>query len=115
MARQEFTRTTKLKAWDRAKGRCENCERKLFPGDRVEYDHRIPCALGGDNSLGNCQVLCGWCHGEKTAKSDAPTIAKSRSVRARHVGAKTPKRKGNGFGPKHLKKKVTGEVVPRDD
>ena len=93
MKRKEFTRTTKLAAWDRAGGCCEACGRKICPGDGPEYDHRIACELGGDNSAANCTVLCRWCHTAKTTGEDVPAIVKGRRVRARHANARTPKRK----------------------
>lgn len=112
MTRREFTRTTKLAAFERAGGCCEQCGRKIV-AERPEYDHRIPCEMGGDNSLDNCQVLCPWCHAEKTHKEDAPARAKSRRVRARHVGARTPKATLPGGKGSKLKRKVNGEVVER--
>lgn len=115
MPRPEFTRTTKLAAWDRCKGRCETtvnnkpvggCGRKIFPGDGPEYDHIIAAALGGDNSLNNCAVLCIWCHQAKTTSEDMPAIVKGRKIRAQHANAKTPRRKipyrlfnGDGVDP----------------
>ena len=89
--RAEFSRRTRLDAWDRQGGKCNDCGRKLYPGDRIEYDHIITCEQGGGNSLDNCQVLCGWCHDGKTVV-DIKRTAKSRSVRAGHIGAKKPKR-----------------------
>jgi 5-methylcytosine-specific restriction protein A len=49
-------------------------------GNGPEFDHRIPCAEGGDNSLENCDVLCRNCHGAKT-KKDVPRIAKGKRIR----------------------------------
>ena len=113
MTRKEFTRRTKLQAWDRTEGHCEECTVKIRPGNGPEYDHRIPCELGGDNSPENCQVLCKNCHGTKTTKKDAPAIAKSRSVRAAYVGANNPRNPLPGGRNSGIKKKLTGEVVPR--
>lgn len=110
--RAEFSRRTKLNAWERAGGACEACGRKLFPGDRIEYDHRVTCEQGGGNDLGNCQVLCGWCHNGKTA-TDARRSAKSRSVRAGHVGAKKAKAPLPGGRQSRWKRKINGEVVER--
>src|SRR4051812_25861230 len=111
MKRQEFSRRTKLQAWDRSDGRCEVpwCNAKLQTG-RIEYDHRIPNELGGDNSLENCVVLCKPCHAAKTHKHDAPAIAKSRAVRASHVGARTVKRLIPGSKGSGLRKKLDGTV-----
>ena len=112
--RAEFTRKTKLAAWERDGGRCRHgCGKKLHPGDRVEYDHIIRCELKPDNSLENCQVLCGACHDYKTHKQDAPAAAKSRRVRAAHAGASKPKHIMPGSRGHHLKKLLDGTVVPR--
>ena len=111
--RLEFTRSTKLAAWQRDGGRCVHCGKKLGPGDAIEYDHRIRCEIEPDNSLSNCDTLCGPCHSFKTHKVDAPAAAKSRSVRARHVGAASPKRPMQGSRGSKWKKKLSGEVVER--
>ena len=89
--RQEFPRKVKVAAFERAAGRCEKCTARLAVG-KFHYDHRIPDALGGKPVLENCEVLCTACHGTKTAKQDAPAIAKSRHVMSKHIGAKAPSR-----------------------
>ena len=114
MTRVEFTRAVKLFAWDRANGKCEECGRKLFPGDRKEYDHRIPDALRKDNSADNCQLLCGPCHRAKTTK-DAGQIAKANRVRAKHNGAARPKSALPGSKASRWKRKISGETVRRDE
>jgi 5-methylcytosine-specific restriction endonuclease McrA len=91
--RREFSNRTRLQAWERSGGKCEECGIKLQVGDRREYDHQIPCGLGGDNSLDNCVVLCGPCHSSKTTREDVPRIAKAKRVAAKHSGAWRPKRK----------------------
>lgn len=112
MKRPEFSRRTKLQAWDRCGGHCEKCGRKIRPGDGPEYDHLIPAELSGTADLDNCQVLCRWCHAEKTA-DDAHTIAKGRKVRARHANANTPKRQLPGGKGSRLKRKIGGGWVER--
>ncbi len=111
--RSEFSRKTKLAAWERAGGGCEECGKKLFPGDRVEYDHIITCEQGGDNSLENCAVLCRDCHVMKTA-IDAGRTAKTRSVRAKHTGAHQSKHVIPGSRRSGWKIKLDGTVVRRD-
>lgn len=110
--RAEFSRRTKLNTWDRAGGACEDCGRKLFPGDGAEYDHRVTCEQGGDNSEANCVLLCTGCHALKT-KKDAKVSAKSRSVRAGHIGAKASKRPLPGSKASGWKQKLSGEWVRR--
>src|SRR3990167_11415951 len=75
--RQEFTAKIKAAAAMRANGHCENCTRKLMPGD-FHYDHEIPDGLGGNPTLENCRVLCRSCHKVKTTTADVPRIAKAK-------------------------------------
>ena len=85
--RSEFSRKTKAEAFARANGKCEGCGVKIRPGNGPEYDHRIPDAVGGGNSLSNCVVLCFNCHGAKTQKADVPEIARTKRIRDKHTGA----------------------------
>jgi 5-methylcytosine-specific restriction protein A len=103
MSRTEFSAKVKVAAFERAKGLCEICTRKLYTGD-INYDHRIPDQSGGDASLDNCQVLCRACHGTKTSKSDIPSIAKGRRIRRRNAGIRKPS-SFRGW------RKLSGEVV----
>lgn len=93
MSRTEFTAATKRQAWERSGGRCQHadCGKKLFPGD-IFYDHIIPDALGGDNTLSNCQVLCRAHHDPKTRKEDVPRIAKMKRQRDKHHGIRKTSR-----------------------
>ena len=125
----EFSRKTKMAAWERADGRCEHediyrsqhssrrlfirerCNKKLSTGD-IFYDHRIPEAISHDNSLANCQVLCRAHHDEKTATADVPTIAKVKRIQAKHVGASKPS--SRGFAQSRYRKLMDGRVVDRE-
>lgn len=70
--RDEFTKATKRKARERAGNRCERCGASDC---RLEVNHRVPCWAGGDNSLGNAELLCaGWsgsCHAIQTREDEA--------------------------------------------
>lgn len=111
--RREFPRRVKLAAFERAGGRCEGCTARLMPG-KFEYDHRIPCALGGEPTLANCVVRCTACHGVKTAHKDVPDIARAKRRQARHVGARTPPRHViPGSKLSRWKKRLDGTVVER--
>ncbi|ANW00661.1 HNH endonuclease [Bradyrhizobium icense] len=74
--RLEFSKRTMREARERAEGLCEGL---LSNGERCNanlahkpchFDHIIPAAIGGDNSLQNCAFLCVPCHLEKTTKRD---------------------------------------------
>lgn len=108
MARREFSQRTKLKAFDRACGKCERCGIKLLPATGIEYDHIVPDALTGLNDLENCRVLCSGCHKDKT-RNDVRQIRKADRQRAKHVGA------GQSRWPKsRFKRKMDGTVVDRE-
>lgn len=115
MPRSEFTRKTKQEALRRSGYVCEasgtrygfeegqvcNCNLSLG----VQYDHAVPDALGGDNSLENCLAICVQCHRFKT-KNDVKQIAKSNRQRDKASGVIRPagKIKSPGF-PKSEKPK----------
>jgi len=112
MTRAEFSKRTKLQAFDRAGGRCELCGVKLSVG-YIEYDHAIPCVLGGEATLDNCVVACRSCHRLKTSSKDIPIIAKSNRQRAKHIGIKRGRSsfQTNRDGP--FRKRMNGTVERR--
>jgi 5-methylcytosine-specific restriction endonuclease McrA len=90
MGRQEFSDKTKRAAWDRCGGICEcGC---LKPIHRAQYDHIVPCGLGGGNDLDNCQVLTQSCHAKKTRKRDVPSISKAVRIIEKRAGLRKSKR-----------------------
>lgn len=126
MPRAEFSTRTKLKAWTRATGpdgkqRCEcdecggldNTQGLLICMRGPNYDHDLPCAMGGDNSLENCRCLSWACHQRKTTEVDVPRITKTRHTTAGHARAKTTRNPLPGGKNHHLKRKMDGTVVDR--
>jgi hypothetical protein len=102
--RTEFSKPTKRDAFERCEGLCEGI---LSSGDRCcanlgkklhHFDHIIPDAIGGDNSLQNCQVLCKPCHDDKTRKIDIPIIAKAKRISDKHNGIRSPRQKIQSAG-----------------
>lgn len=100
--RHEFTRKTKVAAYERCKiNGIACCEGVLPSGERCglplqvgrfTYDHRDPDFFSSDNSLENCQVL-GWCCDRPKTAKDQGDIAKVKRVRDKHIGA-FPKHRG---------------------
>ncbi len=86
MSRSEFSRKVKAEALERAKQRCGSCGIPLTPSTGIEFDHRIPDAVGGANSVANCVPLCRNCHGGKT-RTDVKEIARTKRIRDKHTGA----------------------------
>ena len=85
--RKEFPGKIRVAAWERSRGLCENCTRRLSPGD-VFYEHLVPDGLTGQPTLENCGVYCKTCWSTKTRTYDHPTIAKAKRIEMRHLGAK---------------------------
>jgi hypothetical protein len=50
-------------AWRRDQGKCVACGSQ----ERLEFDHVIPVAMGGSNTVRNIQLLCERCNREKAA------------------------------------------------
>lgn len=91
VSRKEFSKKTRAEVFLRAKGACEKCGAKLKTGEG-EYDHILPCALGGDNDASNAALLCVPCHrgvGAKTS-DDIKAISKAKRNWLKHNGIKQP-------------------------
>ena len=82
MKRAEFSKRTRLEAFERANGYCEQCGIKLKAGNH-EYHHSS--FDSSDNSLSNCVVLCSEHHSAIT-RERAPLLAKSNRIRERIAG-----------------------------
>lgn len=100
--RLNFTAATKREAYARSCGICEchrvpwlrrprGCGVRLVAG-AIRYEHIIQDAIRPDNSLGNAAVLTKTCWLEKTARIDLPTIAKTKRIGDRHIGAQASPR-----------------------
>jgi len=109
--RGNISAKTKVEVVKRQSGRCYLCDELLL--GKVEYDHEIPLALGGEDSIDNLRAIHPECHKDKT-RLDSWSIAKAK----RQGGEKgqPARRKKNGSSLTHpkLKKKINGEVVERD-
>lgn len=96
--KQALARCGALCEWT-DEGRETRCGVELRPGG-VHYDHVMPQALGGENTLGNCQCLCPTHHKLKTARDDVPRIRHADRQRASAYNAKSrkgPKMQGRPF------------------
>jgi 5-methylcytosine-specific restriction enzyme A len=111
MSRKEFTRKTKAKGFERSNGLCEKCSAKLKVGE-AEFDHVLPCALGGDNSLDNLEVLCRSCHKDKTA-DDVRGIRKADRIRDKRSGAFKKRSSFPANRNGRFKVKLNGTVIER--
>lgn len=61
--REPIPQDVKIAAWQRDGGRCVECGEQRD----LEFDHIIPLAMGGANTMRNLQLLCGTCNRRKGA------------------------------------------------
>ena len=59
--REPIPKDVKLAVFQRDQGRCQECGSDFD----LQYDHVIPFAMGGGNSVENLQLLCGRCNQRK--------------------------------------------------
>lgn len=104
--RRPLTRSEVIELSVRQNGKCGcGCGGKLDAlREGVTDEHRVALALGGTNDLSNRELWRTPCSIQKTAKKDAPAIAKAKRLNgetctgptkpiATHVNAWGPKRK----------------------
>jgi len=103
MTRSEFTTKTKLEALVKY-AKCPKCGVKFGKLSDVDFDHEIPDAMGGANTVDNCVPLCKACHklktnGKKhtTLGSDKHIIAKSKRLRGETKNGFKKKIQSRGF------------------
>lgn len=99
-----------LRLWERCKGHCQNCQRKIMAGEKKHIDHEKPLADGGRHAESNLQILCVPCHVQKTGE-EATARAKVRAQTKAIQGFKSPKKPipGQGF-PKPAKQPKTSTI-----
>ena len=81
--RRSISKSDIRKLWERQKGRCARCGKKLNP-HAYHVDHKRPLALGGSNSIRNLQLLCPECHMLKT-QEDRKKISKKRRKKSKDI------------------------------
>ena len=88
--RPVFSTSFRLNLFLKWKRSCAKCSQKIDAGKAWDIDHILPLALGGTNEAENLQILCKPCHQAKTTKDDIPRIAKTKRLKARHLGVRSP-------------------------
>lgn len=102
----------RLRVFERAGRRCEECSRPLLAGDKWQADHVLALINGGENREGNLRCICDWCHKAKTA-SDVAEKSRTYRRRLKDAGIRETKRPMPGSRNSPYRKKMNGEVVPR--
>jgi 5-methylcytosine-specific restriction protein A len=108
----EIPPRVKDRIFDHFGGVCNLCGRKTEGKTRPCFDHIISIASGGANREKNIQLLCDWCHGQKT-KLDVALKAKNARIRARDRGIRKVRRPMPGSKASGLKKRMDGIVERR--
>lgn len=90
--RKQFSKKSLEKLLAEFNGKCRMCQCSIDGASGLEWDHRIPLALGGEDELANLEPLCIRCHRTKT-KGDVAQIAKATRQRQRNLGIRKPKAK----------------------
>jgi 5-methylcytosine-specific restriction endonuclease McrA len=104
-----LSKAAKVAIWNAQNGICPRCLKPVpQEGLGVQYDHDVPREISADDSLGNLFALHTACHAEKTAKEDAPTIAKT------HRQEKLTRPKERNPGGFKGWRNMRGEIVWRD-
>ena len=115
MRRPSFSTSFRLSLFLEGNGSCASCNTKIAAGQAWDIDHILPIALGGTNEANNLQLLCRACHRSKTAQSDIPRIAKTKRLKAKHLGARSQShRPMPGSKSSQWKRKMDGSVVRRE-
>ena len=60
--KKEFQTSIKKKVIERSGNKCERCCVDFDDDFKGEFHHIKSIVFGGDNSLGNCSLLCKKCH-----------------------------------------------------
>lgn len=75
----------KLRIWERCAGRCSLSGRKIMPGEKFEYEHRIALCNGGAHREFNIVLALADAHKAKT-RDDLAIKSKIARVKAKHLG-----------------------------
>ena len=114
MKRVRITTKMRVQIFEKHKGICHICNLLVYAGQDWDVSHLIPLEIGGDDKETNWYVAHRKCHREHTAKVDIPVIAKTKRVRAFHMGAKRSKSPMPLGRNSPFKRKMDGTVVRRD-
>jgi hypothetical protein len=104
----------RLQVWERTGGRCVICGH-LIDGMRERWiaEHLRALELGGAdhlNNMGPAHEACAW----RKTKDDHRRAAQAKRQKIRHLGAERSRRPLPCGRKSRFKKKLSGEVVPRE-
>ena len=97
----------RVRVFDRCKGRCGLCRRRIRAGDKWTLEHVKALINGGENVESNLDVTCSWCLPEKNAADVAEKSTIYRK-RRKHLGVKPKSRPMLGTKASGWKKPMNG-------
>ncbi len=104
----------RLAVWERGRGVCVLCGRRIDGvRERWVVEHIRALELGGDDTPENMGPAHEACALDKT-RGDRRQAAQAKRRKTRHLGAERPKRALPCGRKSRWKRKITGEIVPRD-
>jgi 5-methylcytosine-specific restriction endonuclease McrA len=111
--RARLSPRVRLAIWERAKGICVLCERRI-DGVRERWiiEHMRALELGGPDEVDNMGPAHATCAQAKT-RDDHQRAAKAKRQKIRHLGAGQTKRTLPCGRQSRWKKKINGTIVPR--
>ena len=77
-----------------------------------DMEHRIPVALGGENTAENLWLACVPCHRAKTSGEDIPRIAKAKR-QAGETGQTARRERAKASGKRRLQSRGFGKTLTR--
>ena len=106
--RRALTPKQRAEFFSKHGGICQNCKRKIRPGENWDVDHEVALCNQGSNDDSNLQLLCQNCHGAKTPKDRKEAATNRRKYTNTFVPNRHLKR---GFG---FSRKFDGTVIVYD-
>ena len=80
----------RVRVFDRKRGKCHRCTRKIMAGEEWTCEHVKALINGGENREANLDLTCCNCLPEKNAE-DVAEKSKVASIRAKHLGVEKKK------------------------
>jgi 5-methylcytosine-specific restriction endonuclease McrA len=89
------------------------CEADGCDNHGAEFEHRIPVALGGENTEANIWWACKSCHRDKTSGEDIPRIAKAKR-QARETGRQREDKKRRAWPSRPIQSRGFTKAKPQN-
>ena len=113
MRRRTLSTAERVRIFESANGNCHLCSQPIHVSEKWEADHVIPRAVTGRDDLGAFSPAHAKCHRVKSSEVDIPQIAKTKRIRAKHIGAHRTRNPMAGSKASGWQKRMDGTVIRR--